>query len=303
MTFERIALVPSRHGEESITQAIVQTLDKIGAGIILQLAPHPSTPEDLEQSCDLIQDNQIALVGPLKEECLEEAKLRSQLHIPLSLTAECYYILHFPTSPFQPVQEINLVFDLAKASGLNLDIHYQQFAQQALEAARLKQKRIVTVVDESEPESALLNAITTVANRDFPDLQVQFSSIDEVSLNLASDGERYNFLITNRLFGKIIKNQFCGKQIAKRLCAKSYLGEQGAIFCALELSNSLQLEDDPAALMLASVSLLEYLGKENEAEAMLNALSQTIAFDDRLTCAFGGHHSGTDFTQAILERL
>ena len=43
--------------------------------------------------------------------------------------------------------------------------------------------------------------------------------------------------------------------------------------------------------------------KGNEAEAMLNALSQTIAFDDRLTCAFGGEHSGADFTQAVLERL
>ncbi|MFO6422903.1 isocitrate/isopropylmalate family dehydrogenase [Motilimonas sp. KMU-193] len=303
MTFERIALVPSRHGEESITQAIVQALDKMGAGIILQLAPYPTTAEDLEQGCELIEDNQIALVGPLKEESLEEAKLRSQLHLPLALTAQCYYILHFPPSPFQPVQEINLVFDMTKASGMNLALHYQQFAQQALEAAQFKQKRIVTVVDESEQDSVLLEAITRAVEQDFPDLQVQFSSIDEVSLNLASDSERYNFIITNKLFGKIIKSQVCGKQIAKRLCAKSYLGEQGAIFCALELSNSLQLEDDPAALMLASVSLLEYLGKENEAEAMLNALTQTIAFDDRLTCAFGGHHSGTDFTQAILERL
>ncbi|MCE2569987.1 isocitrate/isopropylmalate family dehydrogenase [Motilimonas eburnea] len=303
MTFERIALLPSRHQDESMTQGIVQALDKLGAGIILQLAPYPHTPEDLEQSCDLIIDNQIALIGPLKEESLEEAKLRSQLHLPLGLTTQCYYILHFPSSPFQPVQEINLVFDLTKASGLSLELHYQQFAQQALEAAQSKQKRIVTVVDENEHDSVLLDVIARTAKQDFPELQVQFSSIDEVSLHLASDAERYNFIITHKLFGKIIKNQVCGKQIAKRLCAKSYFGEQGAIFCALELTNQLQLEDDPAALMLASVNLLEYLGKENEAEAMFNALTQTIAFDDRLTCAFGGHHSGTDFTQAILERL
>ncbi|MCE2593555.1 hypothetical protein K6Y31_01830 [Motilimonas cestriensis] len=303
MTFERIALIPSLHGEEVLTQAMVQALDKISSGVILQMAAHPHTAEQLEQACELIQDNQIALLGPIKEGCVEEQQFKEQLQIPLGLSAECYYLLHFPASPFQPFQEQNLIYDLPKTAGFNLTSHYQAFAQQALQAASLKQKRIVTVVDEAADSSELLDAIEHVAAIEYPDLQVQFSSIDEVSLNLASDSERYNFLITHRLFGKIIKNQLYGKSVAKRLCAKSYLGSNGALFYAVELANPMQLEDDPASLMLASVNLLEYLGKDNEAEAMLNALSQTISFDDRLTCAFGGHHSGNDFTQAVLERL
>ena len=303
MTFERIALVPNIQGAETLTQAMVQALDKMGSGIILQLAPYPQSPNQLTMTCDLIQDNHLALLGPITEATQEENQIKAQLQLPLGLAAESYYLLHFPANPFQPFQEQNLIFDLAKSEGFSLNAHYQQFAIQALQAARLKQIRCVTVVDEDPDTSLLLRAIEQEVNIQFHDLQIQFRTIDEVSLNLAADSEHYHFLITHRLFGKIIKNQLCGKKVAKRLCAKSYLGEHGALFYAVELTNNLQFSDDPASLMLASVNLLEYLGKGNEAEAMLNALSQTIAFDDRLTNAFGGEHSGADFTQAVLERL
>ncbi|MCE0556062.1 isocitrate/isopropylmalate family dehydrogenase [Motilimonas sp. E26] len=303
MTFERIALIPSLYGEEVLTQAMVQALDKIGSGVILQVATYPQSTELLQQTCELIQDNQVALLGPLKEGSLEEEQLKEQLQTPLGLSAECYYLLYFPASPFQPFQEQNLIYDMPKAAGFNLRSHYQAFAQQALQAARLKQKSIITVVDEAADASELLNAIERAVATEYSDLQVQFSSVDEVSRNLTSDNERYNFLITHHLFGKEIKNQLYGKPAAKRLCAKSHLGSSGALFYAVELANPEPPVDDPASLILASVNLLEFLGRDNEAEAILSALSQTISFDDRLTSAFGGHHSGADFTQAVLERL
>ncbi|MOA67503.1 Homoisocitrate dehydrogenase [compost metagenome] len=56
-------------------------------------------------------------------------------------------------------------------------------------------------------------------------------------------------------------------------------------------------------MILAAIQMLEYLGMQDKAERIREAVRATIESGDRVTRDLGGTASTSEFTQAIIDRL
>jgi isocitrate dehydrogenase (NAD+) len=60
---------------------------------------------------------------------------------------------------------------------------------------------------------------------------------------------------------------------------------------------------NPTALILSSIHLLRHIGLENYASRISDALHSVLSESRVLTPDVGGHHTTTDFTLAVIEKL
>ncbi len=112
-----------------------------------------------------------------------------------------------------------------------------------------------------------------------------------------------DYILTNEQQGNAIKQLLLANSCFKKLYCSSFFAQHSATFQALEDESRLSVEEAPESLLLASANMMDYFERHITAENIRQALGQAVAFEDRLTPALGGHHTCTEFTQAIIERL
>lgn len=179
----------------------------------------------------------------------------------------------------------------------------------AYELARREGRKKVTAVHKAnilKSTSGLFLSVAREIGEEYPDIESDEMIVDATCMKLVMTPENFDVIVTTNLFGDIISDLCAGLVGGLGMAPGANIGKDCAIFEAVHGSApdiAGQNLANPSSVILASIQMLEHMGKQEQAQKILNALRDTIESGDRTTRDLGGSHGTTDFTQAILDRL
>ena len=130
--------------------------------------------------------------------------------------------------------------------------------------------------------------------------------VDNCAMQLVLDPWQFDIIVTTNLFGDILSDEAAGLVGGLGLAPGANVGTHAAIFEAVHGSApdiAGRAVANPAALMLATVMLLDHVGEGEAARRMREAIETTIARDNVRTRDLGGSASTSEFAQAVARRL
>ncbi|MBP4068577.1 MULTISPECIES: isocitrate dehydrogenase [Aeromonas] len=179
----------------------------------------------------------------------------------------------------------------------------------AFELARQEGRKKVTIIHKANilksTSGLFLEVARQVATR-YPDIQNEEMIVDAACMNLVMYPERFDVMVTTNLFGDILSDLCAGLVGGLGMAPGANIGEGAAIFEAVHGSApdiAGKNIANPTSVILASIQMLEYLGMQDKAERIREAVRATIESGDRVTRDLGGTASTSEFTQAIIDRL
>ncbi|MDX7762434.1 isocitrate dehydrogenase [Aeromonas caviae] len=179
----------------------------------------------------------------------------------------------------------------------------------AFELARQEGRKKVTIIHKANilksTSGLFLEVARQVAAR-YPDIQNEEMIVDAACMNLVMYPERFDVMVTTNLFGDILSDLCAGLVGGLGMAPGANIGEGAAIFEAVHGSApdiAGKNIANPTSVILASIQMLEYLGMQDKAERIREAVRATIESGDRVTRDLGGTASTREFTQAIIDRL
>ncbi|HDZ8829146.1 TPA: isocitrate dehydrogenase [Aeromonas dhakensis] len=179
----------------------------------------------------------------------------------------------------------------------------------AFELARQEGRRKVTIIHKANilksTSGLFLEVAREVASR-YPDIQGEEMIVDAACMNLVMYPERFDVMVTTNLFGDILSDLCAGLVGGLGMAPGANIGDGAAIFEAVHGSApdiAGKNIANPTSVILASIQMLEYLGMQEKAERIREAVRATIESGDRVTRDLGGSASTSEFTQSIIERL
>jgi isocitrate dehydrogenase (NAD+) len=179
----------------------------------------------------------------------------------------------------------------------------------AFELARQEGRKKVTIIHKANilksTSGLFLEVAREVAAR-YPDIQSEEMIVDAACMNLVMYPERFDVMVTTNLFGDILSDLCAGLVGGLGMAPGANIGDGAAIFEAVHGSApdiAGKNIANPTSVILASIQMLEYLGMQDKAERIREAVRATIESGDRVTRDLGGTASTCEFTQSIIDRL
>ncbi|MFV7561329.1 isocitrate dehydrogenase [Aeromonas sp. PS2Canimalfood6] len=179
----------------------------------------------------------------------------------------------------------------------------------AFELARQEGRKKVTIIHKANilksTSGLFLEVARQVAAR-YPDIQNEEMIVDAACMNLVMYPERFDVMVTTNLFGDILSDLCAGLVGGLGMAPGANIGEGAAIFEAVHGSApdiAGKNIANPTSVILATIQMLEYLGMQDKAERIREAVRATIESGARVTRDLGGTASTSEFTQAIIDRL
>ncbi|MFQ2826136.1 isocitrate dehydrogenase [Aeromonas caviae] len=179
----------------------------------------------------------------------------------------------------------------------------------AFELARQEGRKKVTIIHKAnilKSTSGLFLEVARQVAALYPDIQNEEMIVDAACMNLVMYPERFDVMVTTNLFGDILSDLCAGLVGGLGMAPGANIGEGAAIFEAVHGSApdiAGKNIANPTSVILASIQMLEYLGMQDKAERIREAVRTTIESGDRVTRDLGGTASTSEFTQAIIDRL
>ncbi|HGY1013111.1 TPA: isocitrate dehydrogenase [Aeromonas salmonicida subsp. smithia] len=179
----------------------------------------------------------------------------------------------------------------------------------AFELARQEGRKKVTIIHKANilksTSGLFLEVARDVAAR-YPDIQSEEMIVDAACMNLVMYPERFDVMVTTNLFGDILSDLCAGLVGGLGMAPGANIGDGAAIFEAVHGSApdiAGKNIANPTSVILASIQMLEYLGMQDKAERIREAVRATIESGDRVTRDLGGTASTSEFTQSIIDCL
>ena len=179
----------------------------------------------------------------------------------------------------------------------------------AFELARQEGRKKVTIIHKAnilKSTSGLFLEVAREIASHYPDIQSEEMIVDAACMNLVMYPERFDVMVTTNLFGDILSDLCAGLVGGLGMAPGANIGDGAAIFEAVHGSApdiAGKNIANPTSVILASIQMLEYLGMQDKAERIREAVRATIESGDRVTRDLGGTASTSEFTHAIIDRL
>ncbi len=179
----------------------------------------------------------------------------------------------------------------------------------AFELARQEGRKKVTIIHKAnilKSTSGLFLEVAREIASHYPDIQSEEMIVDAACMNLVMYPERFDVMVTTNLFGDILSDLCAGLVGGLGMAPGADIGDGAAIFEAVHGSApdiAGKNIANPTSVILASIQMLEYLGMQDKAERIREAVRDTIESGDWVTRDLGGTASTSEFTQAIIDCL
>lgn len=179
----------------------------------------------------------------------------------------------------------------------------------AFEYARKHNRKHVTCIHKAnilkQTDGLFLNIFSDIA-KNYPEISTDFKIIDNMCMQLVMYPEKYDVLVAPNLYGDIISDLVSGLTGGLGLTPAANIGKDVAIFEAVHGSApdiAGQNKANPIAMLLSSCMMLDYLGENEAATKIRNAVKKVLENKLNLTPDLGGQGNTTSLTEAILKIL
>jgi len=184
-----------------------------------------------------------------------------------------------------------------------------RIARWAFEFAKNAGRRKITVCHKKAvlplTDGAFCDAFWEVG-AEYPFIQQEEASLDEVCLGLAQDPDPWDVLLLENLYGDIVSDLCAGLVGGLGVVPGANVGDRIAVFEAVHGTApdiAGQGISNPLAVLLSGCLMMEYMGERRVADRVRDAVYQVLADGRILTGDLGGTANTAEFTQAIIEAL
>jgi len=195
--------------------------------------------------------------------------------------------------------------------GVNTWRGMERISRAAFEYARKHDRKRVTAVHKAnilKKLSGLFLEVSKEVAREYPEIEFEERIIDAMAMQMVRDPYHFDVVVSTNLFGDILSDLAAGLVGGLGVVPGANLGTDAAIFEAVHGSApdiAGKDQANPAAVILAGVMMLDYLGMTAEAGRLEQALMDVLREGKSVTPDLRpGSGVGTRaMTQAVLERL
>jgi len=153
----------------------------------------------------------------------------------------------------------------------------------AFRSAKSRRKKL-TLVDKSNvmETSRLWRIRVKEIAKEYPDVSLFFLHIDKAAMELVINPRKFDVILTENLFGDILSDEASVISGSIGLSASASLGENSVLFEPIHGSYTKYKGKNlanPLATILSAAMLLEHFNLHEEADAVRNAVEQSIEFN------------------------
>lgn len=186
----------------------------------------------------------------------------------------------------------------------------ERLLKYAFEFAHLSGRKKVTIVHKAnimKLVDGLFLECARATSEKFPFIKYQEIIVDNCAMQLVKDPSQFDVLVCPNLYGTIVSHIAAGITgrvgMTPGLCiGNSYaLFSQGLPFTGLSIAGKNLA--NPTAILISSVMMLRYLGLPRFADQISMAIKDVIEKKEAHTKDIRGHHTTSDFTRAVINRL
>jgi isocitrate dehydrogenase (NAD+) len=329
----RITLIPGDGIGPEVTDAAVKIIGASGVEIEWEVVPagmealesyKTVLPEVVFES---IRKNKVALKGPVGTPIGEGFK---SVSVTIRKTLDLYANLR-PVRSLPGIKSryegIDIVVVRENTEDLYSGLEYQiapgvvetlkvitekaslRIANFAFRFAKKRGRKKVTVLHKANimklSDGLFLNCVRKVAG-DYPGIKYEEMIVDNASMQLILDPNRFDVILTENLYGDIVSEICAGLVGGLGFAPGANIGDECAVFEAAHGSApdiAGKNLANPIAITLSAALLLKYIGKNREARSIENAISRVLIKGEVLTRDMGGNATTTEMRDAIIEEL
>ena len=185
----------------------------------------------------------------------------------------------------------------------------ERIVRKAFEYARKNKRRSVTIVEKPnvlrETGGLMLDIAREVA-KEFSDVEFKEANVDAMAMWLVKNPQDFDVLVAENLFGDIISDLAAQLVGGLGFALSGNIGDNYAIFepshgSAPKYAGLYKV--NPIAMLLATKMMIEWLGEEEKASRMENAVAQVIKEGKVRTYDLGGSSTTLDIAHEVASKL
>ncbi|KGO13933.1 isocitrate/isopropylmalate dehydrogenase family protein [Clostridium botulinum] len=179
----------------------------------------------------------------------------------------------------------------------------------AFNMARKENRNKVTAVHKANimklSDGLFLNCAKEVASKN-KDINFEDVIVDAMAMKLVLNPEKYDVLVMPNLYGDILSDMAAGLVGGLGLLPGANIGYEGAVFeaahgAAPDIAG--KNKANPTACILSGAMMLNYIGENEKAKKIENAIEKVFVEGKYITEDLGGSSTTEEFTKAIIENL
>ena len=199
---------------------------------------------------------------------------------------------------------------VAVATGMNTRASSKRIARFVFEYALKNGRKKITVVHKANILKLLtgifLDAAREVAKEYEGRVKMDDMIVDACAMQLVLNPWRFDMLLCTNFFGDILSDQIAGLVGGLGMAPGANIGENAAIFEAVHGSApdiAGKGVANPISILLASAMMLDHVGKQDLANRLRTAITDTLNIDSVRTRDLKGEATTKQFTDAVCKRL
>ncbi|MFQ6069321.1 MAG: isocitrate/isopropylmalate dehydrogenase family protein [Candidatus Aminicenantales bacterium] len=224
---------------------------------------------------------------------------------PLPREVRDALLIHPKMAKFKdvPLEEIALSTRIMTKKGCT------RILKQAFEYARKNRRRSVTIVEKPNvlrETGGLILGLAREMAREYPEVELWEANVDAMAMWLVKNPQDYGVLVAENLFGDIISDLSAQLVGGLGFACSGNIGDNYALFEPTHGSAPKyagQYRVNPTAMLLATKMMLKWLGEEERARSLEQAIAGVIKEGKVRTYDMGGSSSTLDVARAVAERL
>ena len=328
-----VTLIPGDGIGPEVTAPTLNVISAAGAEIswdehlagAAALKKHGSTlPQEL---MDSFERNKVALKGPVTTPVGEGfASVNVELRQSFELYANLRPIKSLPGVSAR-YENIDLVIVRENTEGLYSGIEHEvvpgvveslkiitekastRVAEFAFDYARSRQRKKVSAVHKANIMKLTDGLFLTCArnvSEDYAEIEFNDVIVDNACLQLVLNPHQFDILLMENLYGDIVSDLAAGLVGGLGVVAGANHGRDHALFETVHGSApdiAGKNAANPTAMMLAAVTMLEYLGERSASERIRSALDHVLMEGKVRTPDLGGTATTQSFADAIIRQI
>jgi isocitrate dehydrogenase (NAD+) len=140
----------------------------------------------------------------------------------------------------------------------------------------------------------------------YPNIQTKDVIVDNACMQLVTRPQQFDVIVTENLYGDILSDLCAGLVGGLGVVPGANIGEKQAIFEAVHGSApdiAGQNKANPTALLQSAVMMLQHVGEQAKADAIMKALIAALSDINARTGDLGGKGTTQSFTDAIIQKI
>ncbi len=185
----------------------------------------------------------------------------------------------------------------------------QRIAEYAYELAQKINSKQVAIVHKAnimKMSDGLFLKVSQEVGAEYPSIQTKDVIVDNACMQLVTKPQQFDVIVTENLYGDILSDLCAGLVGGLGVVPGANIGKDIAVFEAVHGSApdiAGQNKANPTALLQSAVMMLQHIGENAKADAIMKALIGALADDNARTGDLGGRGNTVSFTDAIIARL